>query len=210
MSTFGDAIRKYEVDGFELGGLVAGPKRAAYRVVVLPPSAFADTWKHRPGGPTKIGLRLVGEDVTEQTQSSASRLATELHPREDEPDLWVEAFNAELKYELLCQACCEPDDSSAPFFATTPNDTIRAAFTAHTVNRLWQEYELLQVTTSPLIVEASEVEIYVLGQMLSQVDPLEGIAEPNAKRIRRLITNLREEMFDAGALVDDGEAEAAE
>src|SRR5579871_1402375 len=134
-------------------GATSAQARAPLRAVTLPPSAFADTWKGKPREPVRVGLRLVGEDVVEDAQALALEEARdgsgEPGDTAEERTIWLDAFNSAVMRHVLAHALCAPDDVSRAYFATAPNDAIRVALRPATLRRLWEEYEALQVETSP-------------------------------------------------------------
>ena len=179
-------------------------------VETIPPSGFADTWKNRPHAPVQIGLRLVGEDIIAHAQANAMEFAREYHPtieNDVDRDVRIEAYNAALMREILVHACCSPTDVDEPFFKETPQDTFRAALRDVTVRRLWEAYERLSRSTSPLTAEASDDDVTSLATTLLVTDLLEHVEPAEQARLRRLLTFVRESLAAAGVDVIEAPTE---
>lgn len=171
---------------------------APLKVRVLPPSAFADTWKSKPQHPSRIGIRLVGEDVVATAVSMAQETANEYHPHPADTvasELWLESYNAALMINVLAHALCDADDASEPHFKHAPNDTIRIALRDVTIRSLWEDFELLSKQTSPLTPEATDDEIVALGELLSLDGILVDMPAHEVRRVRRLVSVLRSELL---------------
>jgi hypothetical protein len=170
----------------------------APRVKVLPPSAFADTWSGKPFEPVRIGLRLVGEDVTELATSRAVKLARAAFADFDRPltdaerNTYVEAFNLNAIFEVLVHALTDPDDVTMPYFRHAPNHVIRRAFHAKTALMLWEEYERLKIEISPINEPAGPEELESLSGLLTVVLDLPDTGD--RRRALRLARALRDEI----------------
>ncbi len=140
-----------------------GKTKPARRVEVLPPSAFADTYKQRPSGPIRIGLRLVSEAESAIAQGAAAVLAAETHPNSADAELWLETYNNSLICDVLARVCCEADDVSKAYFAPAPESLIRAALAPGGIRRLWESYQLLAIEEGVLHREATDEEMKALG-----------------------------------------------
>lgn len=173
----------------------AQAKQPARRSVLLPISAFAETWARRPHSPARVGLRSVSELDIERAQSEAANAAWTSHPRPEDEALRVEVFNDHLVTEVLARACVQHDDVSAPFFAPIPSALIREALTAGGIRRLWDEYCRMAIEDSPLSPEASDADV----RALAAVD-MASLPEGVALRVRRLVAAALAE------LPTDGEA----
>jgi len=182
------------------GGPAPTKAQKPLREKVLPPSAFADTWKGRPREPVRIGIRLVGHDIVDVAEQTAAEDVAHLSPGKDGSDerrIWIDAYNTAFMRGVLAQALCSPDDVDRPYFADAPNDRVRVAFPPRTLRALWEEFEALSVETSPTMPEATDEEIAGLAGMLAMPSPLSGIAPDPQRRLRRLVARLRAELIDA-------------
>ncbi len=170
------------------------------RVKVLPPSAFADTWKGRPREPARIGIRLVGHDIVDVAEQTAAEDVAHLAPGtegSDERAIWVDAYNTAFMRGILAQALCSPDDVDRNYFTDAPNDRVRVPFPPRTLRALWEEYETLSLETSPTTPEATDDEIAALGTLLTLAEPLSGVGVDTQRRLRRLVSRLRAELIEA-------------
>lgn len=175
---------------------ITPPKRTPpQRVVTLPPSAFAETYNKRPAEPIAIGIRLVGEETTSGAMSLAVEDANRDAGEGIVESIWIELYNTNVMIHVLAQACCKHDDVNALFFEKAPNDMLRMAFRPATIQRLWEEYQALSKSTSPLTIEATDEDLLALGEMLQIQQLLEGVETFQARRLRRLATMLRDELL---------------
>lgn len=159
--------------------------KAARRVVVLPPSAFAETYSRRPTTPVKIGLRSVSDTEAAAAQRMAHEAAWEAFSRPADGELRLELFNDHLMTNVLARACVQDLDAMAPFFAPSPEVLIREALTPGGVRRLWEEFERMQIADAPCSPEASDEEMAAFGRRL--VDGLGSVAPERAERVRKLV-----------------------
>jgi len=180
------------------GGVIPGTVIAPLRVVTLPPSAFADTWRSRPKAPTKLGIRLVSEDEYIEALKNAAQDAWRDFPDPKDTKQREEIAAFALMRELLVHALCDPHNVDVPFFKETPNAMIRVALRDATIARLFEELEQLSASTNPLIAEATDDEAAELGAAIADPKSLEGVDPDRASRIRRLMTYLRAELDEAG------------
>jgi hypothetical protein len=167
----------------------------APRVKLLPPSAFAQTWRERPREAARVGLRLVGEKRIEAAESHARAELREARARlegdlsQDEKVSLVDRYNTALMQFVLAEACCDADNVEALFFPKSSLTTIEVAFPPHTLLALWEEYEALAVATSPARPQASPDDLRMLaGALLELADA------PAGPRILRLARLLLDEM----------------
>jgi hypothetical protein len=171
----------------------APPTRAPPHTKVYPPSAFSEAWSGRPTSPTKIGFRLVSEDAIEIAMGRALLAARDAMRPPDALDVaearvWREAYEANVMAEILIHALCQPDDVTKPYFSRAPNTVIRIALPPLTLQAMWEEFELLTVSMSPLAPEATEDE---LGALLDQLGEIVGLPlsreRSRALRIARML-----------------------
>jgi hypothetical protein len=134
-------------------------------VVQLPLSAWASDWHDRPLEPMPIGLRVPSEADFVFCRAEAARKAWTLHPREDDQEGRVEAYNSHLMVGALARATCQPDNATAHFWAT-PDDLIPRALTSTAIKALFDELVRLTIAESACRPEATEADIAQLAELL--------------------------------------------
>jgi hypothetical protein len=175
MSTYEDATADYSEE------TVLPP-----RVVKLPLSAWCSTYAGKPECDVRIGIRLPGQEDAEIIEAEALKAMQEA-TRGGEAAAF-RAYNEAKLLNLVALCICSPTDVSAPHeLFETPNAILQIALTPQGIRRLFDEIERLQVETSPIFREASDIEVSELAESL--VDgALSRCTDPTkASQIRRFL-----------------------
>lgn len=177
--------------------VLAGQSRKAARAVLLPPSAFADTWADKPDEPVLVGVRIIGEGDMMEARGVAARTADKFHPGSGpHDDVWIEAFNQSLMHYAIATATCHPDNAAEPFWDMA-YDVVPCALSEGGALRLFDEIETLKVTESPLAAEATAEELQTLATLIQSGDLWEGMGRGDVSFCRRLLRRVLE--HSAGA-----------
>jgi hypothetical protein len=167
---------------------LAASARKPPRVLSLPPSAFADTWKDKPAQPTRVGIKRIAEADQRAARVEAAKKADALHPSctHDDP-IWVEAYNQALMHACIGFALTQPEDLTQPLWSLQ-FDVLPHRLAEGGVERLFDELELLTVLDSPSRPEASDAALADFTERLRSGafwatlripdDGLEGLDEP--------------------------------
>jgi hypothetical protein len=173
--------------------LTEAQKRAASkpaRVVVLPPSAFADSWSSKPKAEVAIGIRFVSEHDLQIAKAEASRSVERLYVDKDgatiDHEKLVESWNDALIRWIVAVGTCDANDVSKPYFAFA-QDTVAIALTPQGVRRLWDEIEQLAIEFGPASTEAGDEAVAALAARLAGGDALSGLDPARSGRVRRLL-----------------------
>lgn len=153
-------------------------RQPAPAFLVVPPSGFSASYRKKPIAPIKVGLRLLSEEESSEAMIHAQRDATRPDLTED---TWAEFYNSAVMSHVLAVACCEAADASQSYFREVPNHAIREAFTPATIRALWQKFEVLSLSSSPLTPEIDDEGGAELAAMLSRDVLL--IAKPETRRL---------------------------
>jgi hypothetical protein len=166
--------------------------RKAPAVVELHPNAFADDYDMKPTAPTKVGVRLVGEGTLETARSWAAKKASRRHPAmTSADDVWCEAFNQALMQWVVARATCNPDDVTQPFWPCA-EDVVPLALSSSGLQRLWEEHEMLLLTSSALSPEVDLNTCEALGQKLVSGEFWTELSPMDGRKIRRLFARALE------------------
>ena len=167
----------------------------ARRIVTFPPSAFAETWSRRPQGPTKLGLRSIGETELEIAESEAVKTAWKAYPKPgSSSEERIALCNDHVMTNVLARVTVRAEDASVPYFDPVPESLIRVGLTPGAIRRLWDEYARLSIEDGPLTPEASDEELEALGAALATC--VAGLSAGPRARVRKL----------AKAIIDEIEA----
>lgn len=168
-------------------------KRPPPKVVTLQPSAFAESWAKRPLVETKIGLRLVSDEVLDNARHAAAQAAWDVH-NDAAPAGRVEAYNENLIRAILAQACVDHRDSRALFFGAAADTVIAMQLTSDGVLALWEAYELLKVELSPLSPEATDGQLQALSVALADGSLLARLHPRDQRVLRRILRHAIDEV----------------
>lgn len=143
------------------------------RIVVLPPSAFAEDWPNRPHVEVAIGLRRLSQSDLGIARREAEREAVGFYdelresPRKVSFDVLDELRNDALIVGAVGRAATDPNDASKPYFAGQ-EDGARMALTPQGARRLWDELVLLHVGGNVARPRASDEDVRRLGKALAR------------------------------------------
>lgn len=186
--------------------LRSGPRRPG-RVVTLPLTAWSETTKDRPAAPIDVGLRLPSElDIRRANQEGAEREEA-LGPSAD-PDDRTREFNSGVMVSMIAACTSLAVDASLPFFESYLEAEMRLS--PDGVRLLWQELELLQISSSPALPELTDEGMSHLWAMWERGEALAIMPPEEAKKVRRALEWARqqlafvEEHLEAGALAETG------
>lgn len=188
-------------------------------IVTLPPSAFEANWKDRPHADVAVGLRLLSVREIMECRVEAEREATGVydeHPAGAQPmqEVIVEQYNEILLCEMLARALCDPNNVLQPYFQQAVV-TIRSALTSEALQRLWDEYVKMSVTSGILMAEASDDEVKILARALRSGACRKLLDKEARKLVAYLLTKVRDavpseagdERFFAGEPEEDDDVE---
>jgi len=184
---------------------------APARIVVLQPSAFADTWPKKPTVEVAIGLRLLSQAEIDVARRNAEREAVgfyeELHgrPRPADPETVGDVYNDAFCMNAVARATCDPNDMALPYWPYA-DDQVRQALTPEGARQIWDEIVILHKGSSGGRQVATDEEVRHLGSLLAsggvRLD-VEG---------RKLVAYLLEKLEgeSEGAAVEDDDDDEAE
>lgn len=168
-----------------------GPRKAP-RVVVLAPSAFADTWGKKPDGEVAIGLRLISSSEVQAAKGLAAQQVAKWYARPEGEQGLTDATTAEEAYNdavvrhCVARATCRANDVEAPYFEMA-EDTIREQLTEEAIRRLWDELLVLHASSGVAIHPASDEDIKRLARILLDGSAFAAFA-PDSDESRELRT----------------------
>lgn len=163
------------------------------RIVVLPPSAFAEDWPQRPASSVALGLRLVSERdlqvaMGEARKAARAHLIDEQLTEADRVVAWDAYNDAEVRY-AMARATTDPNDVSRPYFLFA-EDTIKLALTSEGIRRLWDEYVILSRSSGIDLPQAEDEELERLGRVLQRPGCLDSLEANVQKEVRKLCAHL--------------------
>ncbi len=168
------------------------------RVVSLPASAWATTWKNRQTEPVKVGLRRYSEGDARAVSSAASTKACRLHPGDGEEDERVDAHNATLMALVVARSACDPDDFAISYFGrddgTGADDVVPMALTPEGIEFLYGEIDRMLVEESPIGAEATDDDLAWLAGALTKGEAWGSMSVAAVARARRLLANVIEQL----------------
>lgn len=182
------------------------PRKPA-RIVILPPSAFADTWSKRPIADVAVGLRRLCEDDLQIASGEASKYAIQLYRSNDgcvDEDARLEARNHALVSYAMARATTDPNDVTLPYFEMA-EDVIKMALTPQGIGRLWDEYVVLSRSSGVDLPIASDADALRLSRLLKggRLATLpQGVQAETRKLLMHILRNFGED--DAPEEEDDG------
>jgi hypothetical protein len=162
------------------------------KILVLPPSAFADEWGDKRSTEVAMGLRLVSQGELETGRKEAEREATGFYaelrgtPIPADPHVATDIFNDAIVMHVVACGTCDPNDVTRPYFRAAP-DTVRVALTPDGARRIYDEIMLLHKGMSPGYPQASDAEAAALGRRLAHGETLDA---EDRKLCARLIEKL--------------------
>jgi hypothetical protein len=176
-------------------------KRVPPGNVVVPPSAFADTWEDRPKDDVCMGLRLIPDVDLEDARIEAFKRAENLFPNyrgnEEQTQLFVASFQDTLLRWVIARGTCDPNDVTKAWsgWAAAPEDiAVEQALTDHGAQRIFDEWERMRITANVVIPEASDADLALLPELLKRLPILAAESRTRAIRLRRLLRFVLEEL----------------
>ncbi len=161
----------------------------APKVVTVPPSAFADTWRLKPKAPIEIGIRLIADADFDKARTHAAKIAAEV----PDPDARIEAYNEALMQWAVARATCKPENAQEDFWRAS-QDVVPIALTDDGLTLLFHELQNLKIEQSPLIGEAKDAELEELGKLLQAPNAREILLTLGEPRLRRHLRWLLDEV----------------
>lgn len=134
----------------------AASARKPARVVLIPVTAFADSYANRPTAPIAVGLRLLSEHHVTGARAEASKEAVRDFMDEEgdirDPAAFNDAYNDALLQHLVAAAICDPNSVAAPHpLFPYAGDQVPGAFTREGLLLVWHEIQRLHHEASPLV-----------------------------------------------------------
>lgn len=143
-------------------------------------SDWASDYADRPLASVKLGLRLLSD--TDLTYAITVAKEWNQHEAGNEKRNLITA--------TVARAICHPEDATRQHEAfETPDDTLRSALRAETIQAIWDELERLMVTTSAIREPATDEEITALMSSIADgaLDDLESLDPSRSVRVRRYL-----------------------
>jgi hypothetical protein len=180
----------------------------APKVIKVPPEAFSWEWAERPEQPVEIGLRIVPDEDTQAARDEAARFAFGRYGDRWESQEAVDCFNDALLRHRIARSTCQPDDQRKTWFRAA-EDVVRMALSTEGVKLLAQEIEVFEQESSPAYRPATDEEVLDLAAVLMGAAPFAGMASPEERATRRLLTVLLERIGAARARLASEDADEA-
>lgn len=168
--------------------------------VVVPPKAFADTWRQRPGEDVCIGLRTIPDGDLEDARVEAYRRAKDLFPdHEKSPaslELFVASFQDALVRWVIARGTCDPNDVLKAWngWVSAPEDMARDYLTDHGAQLIFDAWEKMRIEANIGLVPASDEDLADLPILLARLPLMAADSASRAMRIRRLLRFVLEEL----------------
>jgi hypothetical protein len=137
------------------------------RTIIIPPTAWAETWPKRPQSDVAAGLRRLSEWDLQLARAEAVKAVLELYP-EDEPFDSIErdhTFNDMLIVEAIAKALTDPNDVNKSYFEA-PEDETREALTSDFLRKAYDELVAMQRTGSLSEPEITQAQAAALASQL--------------------------------------------
>lgn len=158
----------------------ASTVHAPPRVVVLPPSSFADSWQSRPTYPLMVGLRRISADELLAADVKGKARAQEIFPALSPFDPYrLEVAEIVRFHVILGKALCDPRDARKPLWRDQqelagenmlplgPSGlVVPMRFTRDGLGRLFDELEVLNIEGNPTWPEATDDELVELAHSI--------------------------------------------
>lgn len=184
----------------------ATPK--APRIVVVPVSAFADTWTKKPAAPVEMGLRLVAARDIDTARAEAAREAIDWYDDGEggciDEVARDEAYNEALMRHALARALCQPHNTQQPFFQVA-SETIRLALTSEGLRLLWDELVRLHRGTGVNQPPIEADEVAELAAILARSGSVDCLPESSRGEVRRLLAHCLAELRAANPEAEEPE-----
>jgi hypothetical protein len=195
MGTFADATGTQSDDD----------RYAPPKVITVDPSAFAHDWPGRPSEPVEVGLRIIPDADLDTARAEAARHAAAMHASDDVENA-IDCFNDALLRHRIARTTCSPTDVRQPWLKAA-EDMVRVALSSEGVKAISFEIDLFETENSPLYKPATDNEVADLVELLLQDEPFAGMEEARARRNRRLLAVVLEDIGAARAARQEAEDE---
>lgn len=174
------------------------------KVILVQPEAFAYDWPGRPSEPVEMGLRIVPDADLDTARGEAARHAAKMHGPEDAANA-IDCFNDSLLRHRIALSTCSASDVRQAWFKGSAEDMVRVALSTEGVKAISFEISVFESETSPLYKPATDDEIADLVELLLRDDPFAGMEEARARRNRRLLAVVLEDI--GAAVAEHGSAD---
>jgi hypothetical protein len=141
---------------------------APSRVILVPPSTFADTWAARPRDAVAFGLKTLSEADKNRIRTRAFKVAKATSEDNNDGSDPVDVYNDHLMRLAVVAAICDPNDMSRMPEMVRFDDEFRQCLTETGARFLFDELLKMEVETSPTHPEANEQEVVELINFLAE------------------------------------------
>ena len=187
-------------------------------VIVIPVSAFAEDWEHRPTAPIAVGLRLLSELDAQGATRDAARTTVEFfhlgEPGATRPsqDVQNDVYVSRIMGFAIARAICDPNDIHRMHDQLPAlEDHVFRDFTPDGIKHVFQQLQLATAKVSPLspVADASDVALLVVHLRAETIAKL-----PRAEQLAVLrllgcaLETLRAAAPDLSVGDSDGDSEA--
>lgn len=170
-------------------------RRKPPKVVTLPLDGWSDSERDKPSAPLPIGIRLPSPADDDRARDEAVK-AVERLPAGAEQDDKILAFNNALIRERVAACACLAEDVTQGFFEMAAQDVMRR-LSPSGLKRLWEEIEALQAGADVSLPELDVEGLAHLTAMLDRAVGFEHMPREDAKRLKRLLEHVRQELQEA-------------
>lgn len=158
------------------------------KVIPLSPSAWEDTWTHRPVDTVAVGLRSISLKDYQQAYNEAAKWCAENAPSDD---IFVFRDNIKMRMQVwvVARCTCDPNDIKQGYFQRG-DEEVEEALRPDGVKYIYNEFETLVLEESPLQPLANDDEVFDLITILAANEKLPALPDSKQARCRRLIRHL--------------------
>lgn len=171
-------------------------RRPAPRTFKLKPEHFTESWSNRPKSVIEIGLRVPGEKEYRTASMEAEKAQGEATNKAlKDPDLasragelGIKVYNEKLVSFVVARGVCNQLNVTLPHpYFELPDDEIPLALTSRAIKQIFDEIERLAIDQSPVMAEATEIEVLELAELLAIDDPFENLDAAKRSRCQRYL-----------------------
>lgn len=166
---------------------VGRPADPPDRVVRLAPTAWSEKWPDRPAVPVDVGIARIGEGHQMQARADAAQTADRMHPEmsHDSP-VWITTYNQAVMLGCIAAALTKPNNRHEPLWPQQA-EILPKRITTAGAERLFDELELVTVIEGPTRPEATDQQLFELGEDLTTGAFWLDMPVTRARHIRRLL-----------------------
>jgi hypothetical protein len=154
------------------------------RIVVIPPSLFAASYRSRPTAEVAIGLRVISERDVQVGRAAASKHMVLFYGTPEgkirDPEQAYGCWNDTWLAYAIGRAACDPNDSDKPYFMFGEEEAARA-LSSEGLRRLWDEYCLIAKGTGER-AQILDEELLPLAKSLVNVGALEPVQQTEVRK----------------------------